>query len=277
MNRLRKQKQVDVISLLAEGCSVRSTERLTGVHRDTIIRLMVRVGKACAELMDHDMRDLDSHEIQVDEQWTFVGKKQRHLRPGDDEKRMGDFWIWSALDADTKLVPTHLIGKRTSVEANAFIRDLAGRLRNRVQISSDALKAYVEAIEVGFGGAVDYGQTVKSYEVAPAGQGKYSTSRVTKSRRTPVFGNPKQGCISTCYIERLHLTNRMRVRRLMRLTDAYSRKLENLKAALQLHYAVYNYVKRHSSLKGATPATAAGLSDHGWRIEDVVDLASWSP
>lgn len=275
MNRLKREKQAAVIGLLSEGMSVRATERLTGVHRDTALRLMVRVGKACAELMDEDMRGLECQEIQVDEQWTFVGKKQRRLSRDDDERRMGGFWIWSAIDADTKLVPCHVIGKRTAVEAHAFLRDLAGRLRNRVQISSDALSAYVEAVEAGFGGAVDYGQVVKTYEAEPIGAGRYSPPRVSSIERNPVIGDPSENTISTSYIERLHLTNRMRVRRLTRLTDAFSRKLENLKAAVQVHYAAYNYVKRHKSLKGATPAMAAGVTDRRWEIANLVALAGW--
>ena len=272
MNVLKTAKQVAAISALVEGSSVRSVERMTGIHRDTILRLMVRVGTACERLMDETMRDLPCTDVQLDEQWTFVGKKQRRLGADDDPSRKGVFWIWSAIDRETKVVPCHRIGKRTREDANAFVCDVASRLRNRVQLSADGLNLYVEAVEAGFGGAVDFGQIVKSYEAEPLGPGRYSPPRVSSTEKTAVVGDPDQARICTSHIERLHLLNRMRCRRLTRLVDAYSKKLENLKAAISLHYAVYNFVNRHGALK-VTPAMAAGVARERLTIEDLVRLA----
>jgi len=276
MYKLQPAQQVQVISALSEGCSVRGTERMTGVHRDTILRLLVRVGEACNVLLDRTMRDLPCRHIQLDEMWTYVGKKQRHMTAQDDPNRNGDFWIWSAIDNDTRLVPTFRLGKRTHRDANLFVRDLEDRLRNRVQLSTDALPAYVDAIDRVFcPNKVDYGQIVKSYEAEPMGPGRYSPPRVASTERRPVFGDVEERSISTSYVERLHLHNRMRCRRLTRLVDSFSRKVENLEAALRLHYAVYNFVKPHKSLKGATPAMAAGVADGHYGISDLVELTGW--
>lgn len=273
MNRIKREKQVAAIAALSEGCSVRSVERLTGIHRDTVLRLLVRVGDACARLMDDEMRSLPCRHVQLDEQWTFVGKKQRRLRPEDDESRMGDFWIWAGICADTRVVPAFRLGKRTAEDANAFVADLSGRMENRVEISSDGLSLYVEAVEQAFGGNVDFGQIVKSYEAEEIGPGRYSPPRVSTVERTTVVGDPQH--VSTSYVERLNLLTRMRCRRLTRLVDSFSKKLENLEAALRLHFAVYNYVKRHRSLDGSTPAMAAGVSSELWEIADLVALAGW--
>ena len=243
--------------------------------RDSILRLLVRVGEACAQLMDDEMRDLPCTKLQLDEQWTFVGRKQRRLRPEDDESSMGDFWIWSGICADTRVVPAFRLGKRTAEDADAFVADVAGRLRNKVQLSSDGLRLYVEAVERGFGGAVDYGQIVKTYDAEPIGPGRYSPPRVTSTEKTVVVGRPDEAHISTYYVERLNILNRMRCRRLTRLVDSFSRKVENLRAALQVHFAVYNYVKRHRSLDGVTPAMAAGVSSELWEVADLVALAGW--
>ena len=179
VNRLKPDKQAAVISALVEGVSVRSTERMTGVHRDTIIRLMVQVGETCGAILDTMMHGLQSRRIEVDEVWCYVGKKQRHVRPTDDPDRVGDFWTFVAIDADTKLVPTYRVGKRDGATAYHFINDLASRLENRVQLSSDGLRAYVDAVERSFGADVDYAQIVKSYEAEPIGPGRYSPPKVT--------------------------------------------------------------------------------------------------
>lgn len=275
MNRLKPETQARVIRSLTEGCSVRSTERMTGVHRDSILRLLVRVGEACGRFLDREMRDLPCTRLELDEQWTFVGKKQRRLSADDDESRMGDFWVWNAFDPDTKALPAFYLGKRGRRDAHAFLGDLSKRLRNRVQLSSDALSTYVEAIDMHFGRDVDYGQIVKSFEVEPIGPGRYSPPRVTKVTKDALIGSPKTEDISTSGVERLHLLNRMRVRRMTRLVDAFSRKLENLRAALQVHYAVYNYAKPHKSLGGITPSMALGVTDRAWEIEELVALAGW--
>lgn len=273
MNKLKAEKQAMVISALIEGCSVRSTERMTGVHRDTILRLMVRVGDACQEYMDQTMRNLKCKKIQVDEIWCYVGKKQRHLKSTDNINKCGDFWTWVAIDADTKLVPTHKVGKRDGYMANKFIIDLSSRLSNRVQISSDMLRHYVDAIELGFGTEVDYGQIVKSYEADPIGPGRYSPPHVTSTEKRSIHGNPNISDISTSYIERQNLTMRMSMRRFTRLTNAFSKKVENLKAAVALHFAHYNFVRIHRTLD-VTPAIEAGVDNRLWPIGDLIELAN---
>ncbi|MEX2125743.1 MAG: IS1 family transposase [Woeseia sp.] len=266
MNKLKTEKKEAVISALVEGNSIRSIERMTGVHRDTIMRLLVTVGNGCERLLDQSMRDLSCQRIQVDEIWAYVGKKQRHLTPADDPRRVGDIWTFVAIDADTKIVPCYRVGKRTLPHAKAFLNDLSGRLSNRVQLSSDALSAYVEACEVAFGNNVDYGTIVKSYEAEPIGPGRYSPPKVVAVDRTPIAGNPEWRHISTSYIERQNLTMRMSIRRFTRLTNAFSKKLENLKAAVALHFAHYNFVRVHRSLR-ITPAMAAGVTGELWCLE----------
>jgi IS1 family transposase len=275
MNRLKPETQTRVIRALTEGCSVRSTERLTGVHRDSILRLLVRVGDACGRFLNREMQDLPCKRIEVDEQWTFVGKKQRNLGPEDDPHRRGDTWIWTAFDPDSKAIPSFHVGKRNATDAYLFVGDLASRLRNRVQLSSDAMAAYVEAIDIHFGRDVDYATIVKWFESPPKDAGRYAPPRVTRVEKETIIGQPKKADISTSGIERLHLLNRMRVRRMTRLVDAFSRKLENLTAAIQVHYAVYNYAKPHASLDGITPAMALGVTDRLWELEELVALAGW--
>lgn len=270
MNVLKPQKKESVISALVEGNSIRSTERMTGVHRDTIMRLLARVGAGCERLLDQTMRDLACERVQVDEIWNFVGKKQRHLTDRDNPLVTGDMWTFVALDADTKLVPCYRVGKRTSAMTRAFIADLSGRLTNRVQLSSDALSFYVDATEAAFGQDVDYGQIVKSYEAEPIGPGRYSPPHVVSADRIPMSGNPDWRHISTSYIERQNLTMRMSMRRFTRLTNAFSKKIDNLKAAVALHFAHYNFVRIHRSIKVA-PAMAAGISDSLWTLSELLE------
>lgn len=272
MNMLKLEKQVAAISAIVEGSSVRSTERMTGIHRDTILRLMVRVGMACAQMMDETPRGLRCERVQVDEIWAYVGKKQKHVTPTDDASRVGDFWTFVALDADTKLVPSYLVGKRDAANTQAFIADLASRVDGRIQLSSDMLSLYVEAVERGFGGAVDYGRIVKSFESEHVGAGRYSPPKVVSVERDVVTGAPDESHISTSYVERQNLTLRMAQRRFTRLTNAFSKKPENLKAAVSLHFASYNFVRRHATLR-CTPAMAAGVSPNRWTVEDLVKLA----
>lgn len=272
-NILKLEKQIGIIKCLVDGNSVRATERIVGCHRDTILRFMKRVGDGCEIILDDQLRDLDSKRIQVDEIWGFVKKKQRHLTVNDDEAQMGDMWTFVALDADSKLVPCYRIGKRDKPTADAFMQDLASRLKNRVQISSDALKAYTAATELAFGGDVDYGQIVKTYEVEPAGFGRYSPPKVTAISKREIVGKPDPDHISTSYVERQNLTMRMCIRRLTRLTNGFSKKLDNLKAAVALHFAYYNFVRIHRTLR-VTPAMAAGVTQRLWSVEDLVATAT---
>lgn len=270
-NNLSRDKQIAVVGALVEGCSIRSTERMTGVNRETIGTLLVRVGNGCADLLDRTMRDLPCERLELDELWAFVGKKQRHVTKDDDKLRVGDTWTFVAVDAETKLVPSFLVGKRDARCTRAFIADVASRLRNRVQISTDGLGAYVDAIGETFAAAgVDYAQLVKSYEAEPMGPGRYSPPKVTATEKTPIFGAPDADLVSTSYVERQNLTVRMGVRRYTRLTNAFSKKLENHVAATALHFAHYNFVRRHQSLR-VTPAMAAGVSATLWDVDDLLN------
>ena len=269
-NVLSRDKQEAVISCLVEGSSIRSTERITGVHRDTIMRLGVRVGEGCAKMMQQEMTDLTCKRIQVDEIWGYVGKKQRHVTEEDDTNRVGNVWTFVALDADTKLVPTFAVGRRDLSTATEFMHDLRSRVLGRVQISTDGLAAYIEAIEEAFGANVDYGQVVKSYETDEAGAGRYSPPKVAKVKKCVVQGQPDVKHISTSYVERQNLTMRMQMRRLTRLTNAFSKKPENFRSAVALHFAHYNFVRVHQSLR-ATPAMEAGVTGHLWKVGDLLD------
>lgn len=273
MNRVPLARRVQIINCLVEGNSIRSTERMTGTHRDTICRLLVEVGAGCAQLMDEQMRDLACRRIQVDEIWAYVGKKQAHLVPGDDRSRLGDMWTFVALDPQTKLVPTFRVGKRTGENARKFMVDLSDRLANRVQLSSDALSTYVDAVERAFGADVDYGQEVKFYDAEPVGAGRYAPPKVVKAERVVIAGDPDQAHISTSLVERQNLTMRMSMRRFTRLTNAFSKKVENLTAAVSLHFAHYNLVRVHRTLR-VTPAMEAGVSDRLWSLDELVERTS---
>jgi IS1 family transposase len=270
MNILKAEKKQAIIGGLVEGVSIRSLERMTGVHRDTIMRLLVKTGNSCENLMDTKMRKLTCKNIEVDELWAYVGKKQRHVRLTDNPNEVGDFYTFVALDPDTKLIPSYRVGKRDFATTYAFITDLESRLNNRIQISSDKLRAYVDAIDLAFGGNVDYGQIVKSYEAEPIGPGRYSPPKVTSTVKRYIIGNPNPNKICTSYVERQNLTIRMQSRRFTRLTNAFSKKIENMKAAVALHFAHYNFVRIHGSLR-ITPAMAAGVTNHVWSISELLD------
>lgn len=273
MNRTPLARRVQVINCLVEGNSIRSTERMTDTHRDTIMRLLVQAGEGCERIMNERMRALRCQRIQVDEIWSYVHKKQRWVTPEDDRNRVGDMWTFVALDPDTKLVPAYRVGKRTRPHAVAFMADLSDRLANRVQLSSDALNTYVDAVERAFGADVDYGQAVKFYEAEPIGPGRYSPPRVVSQERTVIAGRPDQDHISTSIVERQNLTMRMSMRRFTRLTNAFSKKVENLRAAVALHFAHYNFVRLHKTLR-VTPAMAAGVSREVMSLEELVERTS---
>jgi IS1 family transposase len=260
-----------VLSTLVEGCSVRSAERLTGVHRDTITRLVLRVGKACERLMADEIRHVRCHYLQLDEVWTYVGKKRNHVRDDDDPEKVGDFWTWVAIDQDTKLVPHHHVGKRNEDDAVAFATELRRRITGRVQITTDKLAAYRWGIGLSFGDDADYGRIVKRYAVEPASDGRYSPARCVGIEKDVLWGEPDPMRISTSHVERNHLTMRMAMRRLTRLTNGFSKKAENLKAAMALHFAHYNFVRTHSTIR-ATPAVAAGISDRPLTIHDLISI-----
>lgn len=272
-NVLTREKQVAVISALAEGASIRSIERMTNIHRDTIMRLGVRIGQGCAGILDLKMRDLSCERLQFDEIWGFIGKKQRHLGL-DDAAELGDVWTFCAIDAETKLVPAFKVGKRDARTTQAFVGDVAARLRGRVQISTDGLRSYIDAIDNAFGCDVDFAQIVKTYEHdhAQHPERKYSAPQMVSSEKIHIMGRPNMELCSTSYVERLNATTRLHIKRLNRLTLAFSKKLENFEAAVALHFAYYNLVKRHNTIK-CTPAMAAGVESTFWTVAELVERA----
>ena len=271
-NVLNTDKKIAIIGALTEGSSIRSIERMTGVHRDTIMRLGVKVGQGCTALMDSTMRNLSCQRLEMDEIWGFIGKKERNVKM-DDSAEVGSVWTWCAIDADTKLVPAFLVGDRSKATANAFAQDVASRMAYRVQISTDGFHGYAEAIEKSFGANVDYAQIIKIYGTYEFGERRYSSSGVLSSEKHVVTGRPDVDLISTSYVERLNATTRTHMRRLTRLTLAFSKKRENFVAAVGLHFAYYNFVKRHNTLR-CTPAMAAGVTGTTWSVGDLVEATA---
>jgi len=272
-NELKTEKKAQAVSMLCEGNSIRSVERMTGIHRDTVMRLGVRVGEGCQRIMDEKLRNLNCGLIEVDEVWGFIGMKQKTaLRTNQRSEGVGDIWTWIAIDPDSKLVPAFAVGDRGQYMANFFIEDLASRLSHRIQISTDALKVYQGAIERAFGADVDYGSIIKTYgHTELAEQRRYSPPEVIKAERVPVQGNPNIDLISTSHVEKQNHTLRMHCRHLSRLTNAFSKKLENFKAAVALHYAYYNFVKIHQTIR-CTPAMEAGVANSAWTVQDLVTM-----
>lgn len=272
MNVLRTEKKLAVISALVEGNSIRSTERMTGVHRDTIVRLVVRVGENCLSLLDDRMRCLPCRLVQCDEIWTFVGVKQKRLNGGHNHAEMGDQYVFVAIDAETRLVPCFRVGKRSPETAWYFVQDLQTRLAKRIQLTTDGFRAYLPAVEDAFGADVDFAQLIKVYEHNEAERERYSPSDVVQVVPIPVSGQPDRRYISTSYVERQNLTLRMQLRRFTRLTNAFSKKLSNLRAALALHFAYYNFCRIHSTLR-VTPAMAAGIEREVWSLDQLLPSA----
>ena len=272
MNVLKREKQLVVLSALVEGNSIRSIERMTGVHQVTILRLLVRVGEHCAHLMDERMCGFHSSHLQVDEIWTFVAKKERRLTSEEAKNaELGDQYVFVAIDAESNLIPAFTVGKRDGQTALEFLTKLRQCLEGngRIQLTTDGLNAYLGAVEEAFGADVDYAQLVKLYEAENPGPGRYSPPRVTETVSTPISGNPDPEHISTSYVERQNLTMRMQMRRFTRLTNGFSKKLANLKAAVALHFAWYNFVRVHRTLR-VTPAMEAGLTDRIWGLENLL-------
>lgn len=271
-NVLPRSKQVAVVHALVEGCSLRSTARMTDVDRETVGTLLVRVGDGCAALLNDTMRNLTCERLELDELWAFVGKKQRHVKASDPTWRVGDTWTYLATDAKTKLVPSFMVGKREEATTRAFVKDLASRLAHRVQISTDGLHSYIVAIGESFPGTADYAQVIKSYEAEPIGPGRYSPPKVTGVSKTPIFGEPLEEFVSTSLAERNNLNVRMGVRRYTRLTNAFSKKLENHAAATALWFAHYNFSRVHKTIR-TSPAMAAGVSKTLWDTNDLLNAA----
>lgn len=270
MNRLSTSKKVAVISALVEGCSVRATSRLTGVAKGTILRLLATVGTACAEYHDKTVRGLASKRVQCDEIWSFIGAKQKNATDDQKAAGWGDAWTWTGLDADTKLMISWLVGGRGQRDADTFMADVASRLTNRVQLTTDGNAVYLVAVDRAFGVDVDYGQLQKIY--TGQGGGRYSPAMFLGCKRSECTGTPDPRHISTSFVERNNLTMRMHMRRFTRLTNAFSKKIENHAHSVALFYMHYNFVRVHQSLR-VTPAMEAGIAKTIWTIQDIVALA----
>jgi IS1 family transposase len=272
MNKLSRDKRVHIISLLVEGMSLRAITRITGVSINTVTKLLVDAGKACSEYQSLVFRNLTCRRIQVDEIWAFCYAKQRNVETAKAAPEVaGDIWTWTAIDADTKLVPSWLVGDPSGETAKVFISDLASRLLSRVQLTSDGHKSYLQAVEQAFGGDIDYAMLVKHYGEAPKPAGRYSPGICTGIEKGAITGDPDPDYVSTSYAERSNLTMRMHMRRFTRLTNAFSKKVENHAYSVALHFMAYNFVRIHGSLK-SSPAMAAGVSKRLWDIGDIMTV-----
>lgn len=273
MNKLDTTKRAQIVSGIVEGCSIRSISRMTGASKNTIVKLLVELGTACADYMDKNLANLSCKRVQVDEIWSFCYAKQKNVTAEIKAKNSaaGDVWTWIAIDADTKLIPSWIVGPRDGTTAQIFVNDLAKRLANRIQLTSDGLGVYLNAVEKAFYGHVDYAQLVKLYNDTSEGQKRYSPAEYIGCKTQGIDGYPNPKHISTSYIERQNLTMRMSMRRYTRLTNAFSKKIENHVATLGIFYMHYNFVRIHQTLR-VTPAMAAGVTDRLWSIEDLIEL-----
>lgn len=277
MNKLNRDCQAQIIRVLCEGNSIRSTARITNTAINTVVKLLKDVGEVCAEYQDKHLRNLSCKHIQCDEIWSFCYAKQKNL-PVNKQGQFGygDVWTWTAIDADTKLIASWLVGLRDARCAYEFMKDLRNRLANRVQITTDGHKVYLWAVEDAFGAEVDYAMLVKLYGQEPEAEARYSPAKCIAAEPHVIQGNPDRTKISTSYAERQNLTMRMNMRRFTRLTNGFSKKLENHTLALALYFMHYNFARPHKSLANpypTTPAMAAGISDRVWTIEEIVRLA----
>ncbi|HEV3219984.1 MAG TPA: IS1 family transposase [Candidatus Acidoferrales bacterium] len=270
MNVLPIEKQIQIINALVEGNSIRSTARMVGVEHKTVIRILLRVGAKCERLLDEKMRNIRSRFVQVDEIHGYVGVRQKNLDPTrHDEFTMGEQYVFVAMDSETKLVPSFLVGKRNASNAYALMKDLESRLANRIQLTTDGFRPYINAVDDTFGVNVDYAMLVKVYTGDESQRERYAPSEIVEAVPIPVMGNPKLAKISTSHIERQNLTIRMQLRRFTRLTNAFSKKLANMKAALSLHFAWYNFCRVHTSLR-VTPAMAANITERIWDLDELI-------
>jgi len=271
MNQLPLQKRMQIINLLVEGCSMRATARVCDVSRNTVNKLLVEVGTACQQFHNERMIDINARRVQCDEIWSFVYAKNKNV-PGEMEN-VGDVWTWTAIDADTKLVISYLVGSRDAECANIFIRDIRERVNSRMQLTTDGLKVYVEAIDNAFGNDIDFAQLIKIYgdNGSIGNEKRYSPAECTGTRKHRISGAPDKKHISTSYVERQNLTMRMHMRRFTRLTNAFSKKLENHIHSLALYFVYYNFCKIHQTLR-VTPAMEAGLTNDIMSIEEIILL-----
>lgn len=272
MNRLTTDKRTRVIAALVEGVSINAITRMTGVSKVTILRLLEQMGCACAEYHNRAIRNLKVRRVQCDEIWSFVYAKQKNVTEEQMAKGAGDVWTWTAIDADTKLIISYCLGNRGIGTAQFFMRDLASRISNRFQLTTDGHRVYVDAVEDAFGGDVDYSMLVKIYGMQSSfDESRYSPATCIGCRTATISGNPDPDHISTSFVERQNLTMRMGMRRFTRLTNGFSKKVENHGHAVALHFMHYNFCRIHKTLR-VTPAMEAGLTDHVWSLEELVGL-----
>ena len=273
MNRMPLAKRAQILGFLVEGMSLRAASRLADCSINTVTKLLVDVGIACAEYQDKALRNLNCRRVQCDEIWSFVGAKQKNV-PAErvGEFGMGDVWTWTAIDADTKLIASWMVGTRGAESAQQFIRDLASRLSNRIQLTTDGHRMYVEAVERAFAGDIDYAMLIKHYgDDARSVDRKYSPSAFVSAEKKRLNGDPDDAHVSTSYVERQNLTMRMSCRRFTRLTNAFSKKVENHAHAVALHFMYYNFGRIHKTLR-VTPAMEAGVAKHVWSLQEIAAL-----
>ena len=275
MNKLSAGERARIVSCLVEGNSIRATVRMTGTSKNTVAKLLVDLGRACSEYQDKAFRNLKCKRIQCDEIWSFCGSKEKNTTPEKREQGWGDVWTWTALCPDTKLIPCWFVGDRSAGSAYHFIHDLKDRLASRVQLTTDGHRAYIQAVEDAFGSEIDYGMLIKIYgnQVGPTmpAEVRYSPAQCMGSRKTVISGMPDREHISTSHTERQNLTMRMSMRRFTRLTNGFSKKLENHEHALALYFMYYNFARVHQTLR-VTPAMEAGIADHVWSLGEIVSL-----
>ena len=274
MNQLDAAKRAQIVAALVEGNSIGATVRMTGASKNTIAKLLVALGAACSDYLDKALVNLSCKRIQCDEIWTFIAAKQRNVTQKllETNPYAGDVWTWVAMDADTKLVVSWCVGNRDFLTVDKFIYDLKGRLANRIQLTTDGNRLYFHTIAGAFGDDIDYAVLMKLYGGNPQpGDTRYSPAQCIGCEKHPKIGNPERKHISTSFVERQNLTMRMQMRRFTRLTNAFSKKIENHVASLAIHYMHYNFCRIHQTLR-VTPAMAAGVTDRLWGITDIVEL-----
>jgi len=273
MNRLPRDKRAQILNLLCEGNSMRAASRIADVSINTVTKLLIDAGMALSDHQDRTLRDLSCKRVQVDEIWAFCYAKQRNVPEEKKGYGVGDIWTWVAIDADTKLVPSYFVGNRDAEHARAFLTDLAGRMKDRIQLTSDGWRAYRDAVADAFLDEIDYAQLVKIYgeSVEAKKEKRYSPPVCLGAERQPISGNPDKAHISTSFVERQNLTMRMGIRRFTRLTNAFSKKAANHLHAVSLHFMFYNFCRIHKTLR-ITPAMAAGVTDHVWEVGELVDV-----
>lgn len=271
MNRMDTKRRSQVVRCLVEGNSIRSTVRMTGAAKNTVVKLLVELGSACADYHNKNVRNVKVRRLQCDEIWSFVGAKNKNATPEQKQEGWGDVWTWTAIDADSKLCVSYLVGGRGAGWAMDFVADVASRITGRPQITTDAHKPYLRAIEDAFGADVDYAQLHKVYGAVNDGESRYSPATCIGCDMKAVSGNPDPKHVSTSYVERQNLTMRMSMRRFTRLTNAFSKKIENHIATVAMYFMYYNFCRVHQTLR-VTPAMEAGLTDHVWEVEEMVNL-----